>query len=123
MYPSIKAALPKSGIAVNMTAEARYGPIHSVDAGVLSLFYYQRTSRTAMMVDQCNRQTPTGTLLNLCIEDLVLEAGPYGPLWEMPIKKISDWVSNSSIVYHTYVYNDDNKTIISIPRYELKPAR
>ena len=94
MYPEIKAVLPKSGIAVNMTTEARDGPIPSGGAGVIFLFHYHGTSRTTMMVDQCNRQTPTGKFLNLCVEDLVLEAGLYGPLWEMPIKKIAAWVSH-----------------------------
>ena len=75
MYPAIKAALPKSGIAANMTIEARDGPLHSGGAGVFSLFHYQGASRTSMVVDQCNRQTPIGKFLNLCIEDFVLEVG------------------------------------------------
>ena len=93
MYPVIKAALLKSGITTNMTTYARDCPLYNDGAGVLSLFHYQETSHTAMLVDQCNRQTPTGKFLNLCIENLVLEAGLYGPRWEIPIKKIPAWVS------------------------------
>ena len=81
MYPAVKAAFPKSGITANMTIEAREGPLHSGGAGVLSLFRYQETSLIDMMVDQYNKQSPTGIFLNLCIEDLGLEAGLYGPLW------------------------------------------
>ena len=40
MYPTIKAALPKSGTFANMTTEARDGPFHSGGAGVLFLFHY-----------------------------------------------------------------------------------
>ena len=123
MYPAIKAALPKSEIVANMNIEARDGPLHRDGVDVISLFHYQGTSRTVMMVDQCNRQTPTGKLLNLWIEDLVLEAGLYGPLWGMPIEKISSWVSKYSLVYHTCIYNDDNNIIVSIPHNELKSAR
>ena len=41
----------------------------------------------------------------------------------MLIKKISDWVSKHSLVYHTCIYNDDNNIEISISHDELKPAR
>ena len=79
--------MPKSVIAANMTTEVRYGSLHSGGASVLSLFHCQGNSRTNMMVGKFNRQTPTGKFLNLCIEDLVLEAGLYGPLWGVPIKR------------------------------------
>ena len=49
-------------------------------AGVLSLFNYQGTSRIAMVVEQINRKTPTGMFLLQYIEDIVLDAGLYGPL-------------------------------------------
>ena len=75
------------------------------------------------MLDQCNRQTPTENFWNLCIDDLVLEVGLYGPLWYIPIKKIPAWVSKHSLVYHACIYNDDNNIIISIPHDELKTAR
>ena len=52
MCPAIKTAFPKSGIAANMTTEAKDGPLHSGGDGVLSLFHYQGNYRTAMMVDQ-----------------------------------------------------------------------
>ena len=59
MYLSIKAVLSKSGIAENMTKDARDGPLQSGGTGVLSLFHYQVNSRAIMMIEQYNRQTPT----------------------------------------------------------------
>ena len=51
MHPAIKAALIKLGIATNMTTEARNGPLQSDITSALSLFHYQGTSHTVMMVD------------------------------------------------------------------------
>ena len=53
------------------------GTYHS-SVGVLSLFSYQRTSRTIMVVEQMYMRKPTGLLLLSYIEDLILEAGVYG---------------------------------------------
>ena len=60
MYPEIKTALPKSGIDANMNTCAGDDPLHSGGAGVLFLFHYQGAFRTTIIVDQCNRYTPTG---------------------------------------------------------------
>ena len=83
MFPTIKATLPIPDIAANIVTEARDGSTMSGDSGVLSLFHYQRTSRIVMIVDQCHMQKPTGQFLNMCIEDLALEAGLYGVLLTM----------------------------------------
>ena len=87
MYPEIKAAFPKSGIDANMP-KIRDEPIASYCAGVLSLFNYQETSRTVMVVDQVHRKTTIGMFLLTCIQDMVLEAGLYGSLWNMPFNQI-----------------------------------
>ena len=106
-----------------MTTYARDGSLYSGGDVVISLSHYQGTSRTAMMVDLYNVQTPTGKFLNLCIADLVIEAGIHGPLWKIPIKKISAWISKHSLVYHTFIYSDYNNIIISVLHDELKLAR
>ena len=80
MYPSIKAAFPKSGIAANMSKEIRDGPITSGGAGLLPLFNYQGTSRIAMVVEQANRKISSGIFLLTYIEYMVLKTGLYGYL-------------------------------------------
>ena len=81
MWPAIKAALPKSGITSNIASKIRDELFSSGGGGVISLFHSQGTSRTAMIVEQVPRGTPTGNFLMTCIEDLVLESGLYGSLW------------------------------------------
>ena len=123
MYPAIKAALPKAGISAHISKCIRDGPIGSGGSGVLSLYNYQGTSRTSMLVEQVNKKTPTGLFLLTCIEDLVLDAGLYGPLWDMPFHRISAYIQSHSLVYHTCKYNASNDIQISVNHGELEPQR
>ena len=123
MYPAIKAALPKAGISAHISKYIRDGPIGSGGLGVLSLYNYQGTSRTSMLVEQVNKMTPTGLFLLTCIEDMVLDAGLYGPLWDMPFHRISVYIQSHSLVYHTCMYNASNDIQISVNHGELKPQR
>ena len=123
MYPTIKAALPKAGIASNMVCAVRDAPFAYGGAGVLSLYHQQGTARTTMIVEQLFKMTPTGKQLLTCIEDLVLEAGLYGPLWEMPFKEISKYVDKHSLIYDTLQYQHENNIAISAPHGTISPQR
>ena len=123
MYPAVRAALGKSGIASNLKAEFRDGPILDGGAGATSLFHYQGTSRTALLIEHCARDTPTGKQIRICIEDLVLEAGLFGPIWEMPFPTIRKWISRHSWIYSVLEYNYENEIKISPEHTQLKPKR
>ena len=91
-----KPVLLKPEIAANMTTETRDCPLYSGGASLLYLSYYQGTSCTAMIVVQ---QTDTEKkIIKAMYEDLVLETGLYGPLWEILVKNISAWVSKHQCV-------------------------
>ena len=62
-YPAIKAALPRAGIASNLVEAVRDGPVSCGGAGIVSLYHYQGTVRTALLVDQTFKRTTTGNLL------------------------------------------------------------
>ena len=123
MWPAIRAALPKSGITSKIAADIRDGPSINGGGGVLSLFHFQGTSRTSMIVEQVSRGTPTGKFLLTCIEDLVLESGLYGSLWQMPFHHFHRYTQQHSLIFHACAYNYANKIIISTPHGELKPQR
>ena len=100
MYPAVRAALGKAGIASNISTRARDGPVTSGGASILSLFYYQGTSLIAAMVEHVVRRTPTGIQIIMCrIEDLVLDIGYYGRLWDMPFATYSKYVSQHLWIY------------------------
>jgi len=123
MYPAIKAALPKAGITSNIAADIRDGPSLSGGSGLLSLFHYSGTSRTSMIVEQVARRTPTGMFLLTCIEDLVLDSGLYGSLWQMPFLSLKQYVQGHSLIFHACAYNHDHKIVIATRHGEMQPQR
>ena len=124
MFPAVRAALGKAGMASNMQGGIRDAPILDGGAGALSLYHYQGTSsRVALLLDHCLRDTPTGKQLQICIEDLVLEIGMYGPLWNQRFNTYKRWISSHSWIYHVCSYNNDNEIKLSVDHTQLSPAR
>ena len=76
-----------------------------------------------MVIEHCFRASTTGKFLKTCIEDLVLESGLYGSLWDMPFDIISQYVSHYSIIYYMYHYNYENDITITIPHGCIKKQR
>ena len=56
MWPVLKGGLPKCEISTNRARKNRDGPVTSGGGGMLALFHYQGTSRTAMIVEQCHKK-------------------------------------------------------------------
>ena len=123
MWPVIRAALPKAGIASNIATDARHGPLTSGGYGIISLYHYQGSYRTANLVEHCCRNTPTGKQIRHCIEDLALEAGYFGLLWHMPFPTYAKWTSSHSWVYSTCEYNYINSIHLNIEHACLHPKR
>ena len=123
MHPVIRTALRKSGIVSTVATAARHGPLLSGGYGVLSLYHYQGSARTAALVEHCCRRTPTGIQIHLCIEDLVLEAGYFGLLWQMPFSTYSCWTSPHSWVYSICDYNQANDITLNTDHAKLLPKR
>ena len=96
MYPAIQAALPKSGITSCIATEIRDGPSRSGGVGALSLFHYMGTSRTSILVEHVFRDTPLGKNIRVCIEDIVLDAGLYGLIWDMKFHDIEKYIESHS---------------------------
>ena len=80
MWPVISATLPRSGLSRTIVSEIGDVPIIGCGIGVLSLFHYEGTSRTAMLLDQISRNNSCGKMFMTCIEDMTLESGMHGPL-------------------------------------------
>ena len=123
MTPVIKAALPRAGLSSKLPTSIRDCPSSCGGAGVLNLFDYQGTARTAMLVEQIHRKTTTGKLLLQNVEDLVLESGLYGSLWLMPFEDISKYIADHSLVYHILSYNYSNDIKINTDHECLIPKR
>ena len=123
MWPAIKAALPRSGIASVIAGKIRDGPGGSGGSGSLSLYHYMGTSRTSKLVEELFRGTPLGFGMKMCIEDLVLDAGWYGLLWKMPFMKISKYIAAHSWLYSVIAYNHKYDISINAAHQVLKEQR
>ena len=123
LFPAIKAALPKANICSSIPCSVRDCPQQLGGLGISSLYHYQGTSRIAIVTEQIYRRSPTGRLLLQSIEDLTLETGLYGPLWNMPFDTISKYVSQHSYIYDILRYNAENDIQISIPHETIQPQR
>ena len=83
MYPAIKAALPKYEITSSIATKIRDVPYSCGGSGVLSLYHYQCTSRTPMILEYLNRSMSTSHLAKIYLKDLILDIGLYGNLVDM----------------------------------------
>ena len=123
MWPALKAALPKAGISSYISTEYRDGPRDYGGAGCLSLFHCQGSTRTALIVEAIHRKTTAGFFLLLCIEDVVLDAGQYGSLWDVKFKEVSQYIQAHSLIFHMWEYNTTHNINISLQHTTLTAQR
>ena len=57
------------------------------------------------------------------IEDIIMEAGLSGSLWEFDMTDISKYISKHSWMHSTIEYNFDNDIILNIPHGQLRGKR
>ena len=62
MFPVIRVALHKIGIASSISTKFRDGPINSLGSGVLFLFNYMGISRTACLFHKIGKSTDLSTI-------------------------------------------------------------
>ena len=123
MYPAIKAALPKSKICSTIPTPVRDCPQQYGGLGLSSLYHYQGTSRISILSEQIYQKSTTGMMLLQNIEDMALEIGLYGLIWNHPFEFISKYVARHSYIYHILQYNHENNISLSIPHTTLEPNR
>ena len=100
MYPAIKAALPKSKICSTIPTPVRDCPQQYGGLGLSSLYHYQGTSRISILSEQIYQKSTTGMMLLQNIEDMALEIGLYGLIWNHPFEFISKYVARHLSLIH-----------------------
>ena len=123
MYPVLRAALPRTGISSKIVADCRDGPISTLGVGCISLFHFMGTSRTTKLIDQVGGKSPLGDIIMCNIEDIVVDSGLFGKIWDMPFIDISKYIDKHSWVYAILAYNADNNISLNIPHRTNQPKR
>jgi hypothetical protein len=75
MAPIHREGLPQADIPSTIPTETRNGPINKGGLGILDLFYHQGTTQIASMVSNIWANNPTGKLMRIALEDVVMEMG------------------------------------------------
>ena len=57
------------------------------------------------------------------IEDIVLEAGLFGSVWQLDTSEIGKYISKHSWMYATIAYNNEHNISLSIPHGKLDAKR
>ena len=123
MFPTIRAALPRAGIASSISVEFRNGPVDSLGVGILSLYHFSGTSRSTILMDQLHKKTHLGNIMMSNIEDIIIDTGLFGSVWELDTAKAGKYISKHSWMYATIAYNKENNITLSISHGQLKPKR
>ena len=90
MCPTIKVVLPRSGITSSIATEIRDRPHSCGGAEVLSLYHYQGTSRTSIILEHLNKSTFTSHLTKMCSEDLMLDIRLYANLVDIKLTQFKN---------------------------------
>ena len=81
------------------------------------------TSRTSILVEHVFRDTPLGKNIRVCIEDIVLDAGLYGLIWDMKFHDIEKYIECHSWVYAILKYNSKHNIRLSVDHGVMKGKR
>ena len=81
------------------------------------------TARTACLVEQMAHNTPLGKIIRVNIEDLTLDSGLYGRLWDMNTKDMQSYVSTHSWIFAAILYNFNHDIKLNVSHDTLGPQR
>ena len=123
MAPAIMAGLPRAGISRMFPRALRHAPTSHFGLDIIHLYTQMGTARVAMLVDHCWRNTPTGQFLRLNIEDIVLESGLYGPLWDQNYNMYASWCQTDTWIFQVCKFNADHHITIDVAHSCLSPRK
>jgi hypothetical protein len=67
-----------------------------------------------VLVDHCWGNTPTGKFLRLNIEDIVLQSGLYGPLWDQNYNMYASWCQTDTWIFQVCKFYADHHITIDV---------
>ena len=62
-------------------------------------------SRVSLLVEQLFSDTPLGCCMRVCIEDIVLDSGRFGLVWQMPFDIIRKYIDDHNWIFSVLAYN------------------
>jgi hypothetical protein len=122
MAPVIQTGLSLIGIASTIPAEIRHGPLLQGGLGLMDPYIHMGVSHVTALITHRWQGTPTGKLLDMAIDDLVLEMGIAS--WQPEkVKKGLTYATSSTWIRHTFQFAIDNNIEIRLSDPHFFPRR
>ncbi len=119
IWPILQVALPRMGLCRTIARELRYGPCNLGGLGLVDPFLEQGIRKIEYLAEHGWKQTPTGFLIQSCIEVLSLECGVFGELFTQKATLLQ-WISvDSSWLQSAWSFCSDKR--ISIAGIQKSP--
>jgi hypothetical protein len=122
MAPIHKEGLPRAGISSTIPSEIRNGPSDHGGLGIMDLFYHQGTSQVASLVSNMWAQNPTGKLMYVAMEDIMMEMGLHQATGRW-LKYGLTYATTDSCIKHVLAFMDNQNIGIQNPIHALRPQR
>jgi hypothetical protein len=100
MAPIYKTGLPRAGIAATIPTVVRVGPISAGGLGLIDPYIHMGVSQVETLITNLWRDTPTGRLLAITLEDIALEMGLSSPWQEHSLRQGLTYASTKSWIHH-----------------------
>lgn len=121
--PIVKTGLPRAGIPATIPTPVWYGPLESGGLGILDQYVSQGAAQIASMVTHLWSRSPTGKLLDIAIQDLVLEMG-IANISRVPTLKIGlSYATTNSWIRHIVEFMSAYAINTQLLRQPLTPHR
>jgi hypothetical protein len=115
MAPIYKCGLPRTGIPSTIPVAIRHGPSSMGGLGLMDPYLRMGVEQVETFISNRWLKTPTGTLLDITLDDLVLEMGIQSPFSSLGIlKKGLRYASTPSWIKHMLAFTVDNNISLQL---------
>ena len=108
MWILIKTFLPRTGINRNIKRDVLYGDLEVQGLGIKSLYLTQGLSHIADIIEHTWKQTITGHLIKVCLENLRIELGCNIPILESKYEDYDEIIMTESWIQSTWLFMSGN---------------
>ena len=125
IWPIHKVALKKMGIHPCISSSIREGPRRLLGVGLSNPFNTQGVRRILAIMEHLWHKTPTGDLLLLNLEDLMVELGVFGSLFSIENRASLKWaLTPNAWIRSVITYAHDNDISLDTPHLQtVQPSR
>jgi len=121
--PIFKIGLPRAGVPATIPREIRYGPLGMGGLGFRDPYIHMGVSQIESLISNTWKQNPTGKLMDIALDDLVMELGLLHPLHPQTLKLGLQYATTDSWIKHVMQFMLDHQITIQTNTNWIMPQR